>query len=61
MNLSWSARSTQAIEGIQELAAEHKLVVWDPQSQDAYLPGQITTGIDSLSDRTAAGLKNAEL
>jgi hypothetical protein len=39
MNLSWSARSTPAIEAIQELAAEHRLVLWDPQSQDAYLPG----------------------
>ena len=40
MNLSWSARSTPAIEAIQELAAEHRLVIWDPQSQDAYLPRQ---------------------
>jgi hypothetical protein len=40
MNLSWSARSTPAIEAIQDLAAEHRLVIWDPQSDDAYLPGQ---------------------
>jgi hypothetical protein len=40
MNLSWSARSTSAIEAIQVLAAEHSLVIWDPQSDDAYLPGQ---------------------
>jgi hypothetical protein len=40
MNLSWSARSTPAIEVIQDLAAEHRLVIFDPQSQDAYLPGQ---------------------
>src|ERR1700761_6031582 len=39
MNLSWSARSTPAIEAIQELAAAHRLVLWDPQSSDAYLPG----------------------
>ena len=40
MNLSWSARSTSAIEVIQDLAAEHRLVIVDPQSQHAYLPGQ---------------------
>src|SRR5512146_1563489 len=40
MNLSWSARSTPAIEAIQDLAAEHGLVLFDPQSEDAYLPGQ---------------------
>jgi hypothetical protein len=40
MNLSWSARSTPAIEAIQDLAAEHRLVIFDPQSEDAYLPGQ---------------------
>ena len=40
MNLSWSARSTSAIEVIQDLAAEHRLVIFDPQSQHAYLPGQ---------------------
>lgn len=40
MNLSWSERSTPAIEAIQDLAAEHGLVIWDPQSQDAYLPRQ---------------------
>lgn len=40
MNLSWSERSTPAIETIQGLAAEHRLVIWDPQSQDAYMPGQ---------------------
>ena len=40
MNLSWSARSTPAIEAIQDLAAEHRLVIFDPQSEDAYLPRQ---------------------
>jgi len=40
MNLSRSARSTPAIEAIQDLAAEHRLVIWDPRSDDAYLPGQ---------------------
>jgi hypothetical protein len=40
MNLSWSARSTPAIEAIQDLAAEHRLVIYDPQSEDVYLPGQ---------------------
>ncbi len=40
MNLSWSARSTPAIEAIQVLAAEHKLVIYDPQSDDVYLPEQ---------------------
>ena len=40
MNLSWSARSTPAIEAIQDLAAEHRLVIYDPQSEDVHLPGQ---------------------
>ena len=40
MNLSWSTRSTPAIVAIQDLAAEHRLVLFDPQSEDAYLPGQ---------------------
>jgi hypothetical protein len=39
MNLSWSPRGTRAIEAVLELAAEHGLVIWDPQSGDAYLPG----------------------
>jgi hypothetical protein len=39
MHLSWSPRSDAAVTAIMELAAEHRLVVWDPQSQDAYLPG----------------------
>lgn len=38
MNLSWSARSTSAIVAIQDLAAEHRLVLFDSQSADAYLP-----------------------
>ncbi|MDR0343791.1 MAG: hypothetical protein LBI49_11940 [Nocardiopsaceae bacterium] len=39
MHLSWSPRSDAAVTAIMELAAEYRLVVWDPQSQDAYLPG----------------------
>ena len=39
MNLSFSPRSDAALKAILELAAEYQLVVWDPQSQDAYLPG----------------------
>jgi hypothetical protein len=39
MNLSLSPRSDAAVAAIMELAVEHCLVVWDPQSQDAYLPG----------------------
>ncbi|MFE9575103.1 hypothetical protein ACFYO1_01850 [Nocardia sp. NPDC006044] len=38
MCLSWSPRSRPAIEAILELAAEHRLVVWDPQSEEATLP-----------------------
>jgi hypothetical protein len=38
MNLSWSERSTAAIEAIQELAVEHRLVLFDPQSEDACVP-----------------------
>ncbi|WTW92460.1 hypothetical protein OG216_03320 [Streptomycetaceae bacterium NBC_01309] len=39
MNLSFSAKSDAALEAVEELAAEYCLVVWDPQSQDACLPG----------------------
>ena len=39
MHLSWSPRSDAAVTAIMELAAEYRLVIWDPQSQDAYLPG----------------------
>ena len=39
MNLSLSPRGDAALTPIMELAAEYRLVVWDPQSQDAYLPG----------------------
>ncbi|WP_199810235.1 MULTISPECIES: hypothetical protein [unclassified Streptomyces] len=38
MNLSFSARSDAALRAIEELAAEYRLVLWDPQSQDACLP-----------------------
>lgn len=38
MNLSYSSKSDAAIKAIEELAGEHRLVLWDPQSQDADLP-----------------------
>lgn len=43
MHLSFSARSTPAIEAIIDLAKKHRLAVFDPQSNDAYLPG-VDTG-----------------
>lgn len=39
MNLSFSSRSDAALKAIEELASEFHLVIWDPQSQNAYLPG----------------------
>jgi hypothetical protein len=39
MHLSFGERNNPAIAVIQELASEHRLVLWDPQSRDAYLPG----------------------
>ncbi|MFJ6054756.1 hypothetical protein [Streptomyces sp. NPDC092307] len=39
MHLSFAARSDPELRAIEELAAQYRLVVWDPQSQDAYLPG----------------------
>ncbi|GAA2625309.1 hypothetical protein GCM10010425_22070 [Streptomyces spororaveus] len=44
MNLSFSAGSDDALRTIEELAAEYCLVIWDPQSQDAYFPPSVTTG-----------------
>ena len=38
MHLSFSQRGTPAIETIEELAARHKLVLYDPQADDIYLP-----------------------
>jgi hypothetical protein len=38
MHLSFSARSSQAIEAVTVLAKEFGLVVFDPQSGDACLP-----------------------
>ncbi|MFE6867758.1 hypothetical protein ACFVFS_14450 [Kitasatospora sp. NPDC057692] len=38
MNLSFSSKSDDALKVIEELAGEYRLVLWDPQSQDAYLP-----------------------
>lgn len=40
MHLSFSPRSTPAIEAILELAGSHDLVVYDLQSDDAYMPDQ---------------------
>lgn len=39
MNLSFSPRSDTALTAIMELAAEYRLVVFDLQSEDVYLPG----------------------
>ncbi|HVB42577.1 MAG TPA: hypothetical protein VNF47_07690 [Streptosporangiaceae bacterium] len=39
MHLSWGPRSNAAVTAIMELAAQYRLVIWDPQYQDAYLPG----------------------
>jgi hypothetical protein len=39
IHLSHSERSAPAISAVRELAAEYGLVIWDPQSRDAYLPG----------------------
>jgi hypothetical protein len=38
MHLSYSARSTRAIDKIEELTARHRLVLYDPQSDDVHLP-----------------------
>jgi hypothetical protein len=38
MNLSLSSKSDASLKAVEELAAEYRLVIWDPQSQDAYLP-----------------------
>lgn len=51
MHLSFSPRSTPAIEAILELAASHGLVVYDPQSSDAYMPGQAGAG-EPRTERT---------
>lgn len=42
MHLSFSPHSTPAIEATLELARSQGLVVYDPQSDNAYLPGQPT-------------------
>ncbi|MFG1796499.1 hypothetical protein [Nocardia sp. NPDC049149] len=36
--LSFSPRSTPALEAMLELAAEFDLIVWDPQSEEAVVP-----------------------
>lgn len=38
MHLSFSSRSDAALKAIEELAAEYRLAIWDPQSREAYLP-----------------------
>ena len=40
MHLSFSPRSDPAIAAIMELASAYGLVIFDPQSNDAYLPGR---------------------
>ena len=44
MHLSFSARSDPALRAITELAEKHRLVIFDPQSSDAMLPGQQSGG-----------------
>ena len=39
MNITYSARGDAAVEAVLELAHRHGLVVFDPQSADAYPPG----------------------
>ncbi|MFI7455295.1 hypothetical protein ACIBQX_48060 [Nonomuraea sp. NPDC049714] len=39
VQLSFSSRSDAAISAIEELAAEFRLAIWDPQAQDVHLPG----------------------
>ncbi|MFD4867037.1 hypothetical protein [Streptomyces sp. NPDC058412] len=46
MHLSFSSRSDPALRAIEEFAAEFRLVVWDPQSQDAHLPPARAAGQD---------------
>lgn len=40
MHLSLSARSDPALRAITELAEKHRLVIYDPQSSDATMPGR---------------------
>ncbi len=40
MHLSFSSRGDAALQLIEGLAAEFRLVIWDPQSEDAYPPGR---------------------
>ncbi|WP_435125295.1 hypothetical protein [Actinacidiphila sp. bgisy144] len=43
LTMSYSDRSTPALRAVEELAALHSLVIWDPQSSDVYLPEAETT------------------
>lgn len=38
MNLSWGDRLEEAAAFVAELAAKHRLVCYDPQGQNVYLP-----------------------
>lgn len=38
VHITWSPRGTTAVEAVMELARRHRLVVFDPQSDDVYLP-----------------------
>lgn len=38
MSLSYSSRSDPAIDAIEQLAAEYRLVLWDPQGDEIHPP-----------------------
>ncbi|WP_281262429.1 hypothetical protein [Allonocardiopsis opalescens] len=40
MSLGSAPSSDAALKAIEELAAEFRLVIWDPQSQEASLPNR---------------------
>lgn len=42
MNLSYSSRSDPAIDAIEQLAAEYRLVLWDPQGGEVHPPPRET-------------------
>ncbi|QFG25720.1 hypothetical protein F7P10_35835 [Actinomadura sp. WMMB 499] len=41
MNLSSGAAGDAALRAVLELAAVHRLLIWDPQSGDAHPPGAL--------------------
>ena len=63
MHLSFSPRGTPAIEAIGELAARHKLVLYDPESGDVYLPehdagsASIRAAFPALANMPVSGRK----